>query len=125
MKNDLMKVYREVCSGYDCRNNLEAWENVVRHPAPRFYIDARRAHCRISPMLHGDKRQLEHLSPLKREMYEDLFATVLRLWQKKPFWGTSLNHVLKFAILEPAPRFYISAARMGQIWREKTKRVKG
>lgn len=124
MKDDLMKVFREVSGSYECRNNWEAWERVVEHPAPRFYIDPRRAHARISPMLHGDRSQIECLPPLKREMYEALFETTMRLWQKSAYWGKSLHYVLQFAVLEPAPRFYIKPVRMGQIWREKTKRSK-
>lgn len=122
MKDDLMKVFREVSGSYCCRNNWEAWKRVVEHPAPRFYVDARRAHHVISPMLHGDRSKLEELSPLKREMYEALFDTVMRLWQKNAYWGKSLNYVLQFAVMEPAPRFYINAYRMGQIWRERTRR---
>ncbi len=119
MKNDLMDVYREVCGSYSCRNNTEAWERVVRHPAPRFYVSSRRAHQYLSPMLHGDRSRIESLSPLKREMYEALFETVLSLWQKRAYCGRSLYYVLHFAVLEPAPRFYIEASRMGQIWREE------
>ena len=119
MKEDLLKVLREVSRSYECRNDSEAWERVVTHPAPRFYIAPRRAHLYLSPMLSGDRSRIEQLSPLKREMYEALFETVQRLWQKKSFWGRSLNYVLQFAVMEPAPRFYISAAMMGKIWRER------
>lgn len=124
MKRDLLKVYREVCSSYECRNNWEAWERVVQHEAPRFYVDARWALQVLAPMMRGDRSKLESLSPLKREMYEALYDTVLRLWQKSSFWGKSLNYVLPHAIKEPAPRFYIKTVRMGQIWRE-AKRKRG
>lgn len=124
MKEDLMKVYREVSGKYGCRTNSEAWEEVVRHPAPRFYVSSRRAHQRLSAMRRGDMSSLEKLSPLKREMYEDLFEVVRRLWQKKPYWGRSLNYVVQFAIQEPAKRFYIGPARMGQIWREYRRRIR-
>ena len=119
MKNDLMKVFREVASQHTCHNNWEAWEMVVQHPAPRFYIDPRRAHQRLSLLLHGDTSKIDCLNPLKKEMYEALFAVVMKMWQKPAYWGKSLNYVLKFAVMEPAPRFYISTIRMGQIWREK------
>ena len=122
MNNDLMRVFREVASSYECKNNWEAWDMVVRHPAPRFYVDVRRAHQYLSPMTRGDRSQLQRLSPLKQEMYEALFDVVMRLWQKEKFCGRSLNYVLRFAVMEPAPRFYINKIRMGQIWREKTRR---
>lgn len=122
MKRDLMQVYREVCSTYECRNSWEAWERTVTHEAPRFYVDARWALQILAPMMRGDKSQVESLTPLKREMYEALFDTVQELWQRSAFWGKSLNYVLPHAIMEPAPRFYIDVPRMGQIWREMKRR---
>ena len=121
MQNDLMKVYREVVA--DCpigTTQTEVYNMVVQHPAPRFYIDARMAHLVISKMMRGDYSRLQQLKPLKQQMYRDLYDTVLNLSQKKGFWRKSLYYILKEAVLEPAPRFYIDAPRMGQIWREKT-----
>ena len=121
MQNDLMKVYREVVA--DCpmkTTQEEVYDMVVNHPAPRFYVDPRRAHAVISPMMRGDRSALDRLIPLKRRMYEDLFSTVLMVSQKKNCWGKKLYYLLREAVLEPAPRFYIDAKRMGQIWREKT-----
>lgn len=122
MKEDLMKVYREVASKYDCRNNQEAFKLCIEHAAPRFYVDPRHAHQLISPLFYGDRSKIDSLPPLRREMYESLFETVMRLKQKSAYWDKSLMYVLRFAVLEPAPRFYISTIRMGQIWREKTRR---
>ena len=122
MKADLMRVYREVTSNGECRCQTEAYELTVTHPAPRFYVDVRWAHQRLSPMMRGDRRELEKMSPLTRSMYEDLFETVLRLSQKEKYWGKPLYYIVRHAVQEPAKRFYISAARMGQIWLEKKRR---
>ena len=119
-----MRVFREVAGKYECRHNQEAFERCINHPAPRFYIDPRRALQRISPMFYGDRSKIENLSPLRQEMYEDLFKTVQRLYQKNAYWGKSTYYVLQYAVLEPAPRFYISTSRMRQIWDEKTRRRK-
>ena len=125
MKNDLMRVYREVVGQYSCKNQTEAYDLTVRHPAPRFYVDARWAHQVISPMTRGDFKVLDKMDALRRQMYHDLLDTVLRLKQKEKYWNSSLYELVRHAILEPAPRFYINVDRMGQIWREKTvKRVK-
>ena len=75
---------------------------------------------RISPMMRGDLSKLKALSPLKQQMYMDLYEKVMELSQKKGFWRKSLYFILKDAVLQPAPRFYINATRMGQIWQEKT-----
>jgi len=121
MCNDLMQVYREVVNNCPMgTTQTEVYEQVVRHPAPRFYIDPRRAHAVISPMMRGDYSVLKSLNVLKRQMYHDLYDTVMRLSQKKGFWRKKLYYILREAVLEPAPRFYIDAPRMGQIWREKT-----
>ena len=65
MCNDLMQVYREVVA--DCpmgTTQTEVYEQVVRHPAPRFYIDARMAHLVISKMMRGDYSRLQQLKHL-------------------------------------------------------------
>jgi hypothetical protein len=125
MKNDLMRVYREIVGQYSCRTQTEAYELTVKHQAPRYYIDARWALQVISPMTRGDHSRLEKMSPLMQQMYYDLLDTVLRLKQTEKFWYSSLYELVRHAIQEPAPRFYIDTDRMGQIWREKTvKRVK-
>ena len=122
MKEDLMKVYREIVGQYSCRTQTEAYELTVQHQAPRYYVDARWALQVISPMTRGDHSMLDRRPPLIRQMYLDLLDTVLRLKQKEKFWDSSLFELVRHAVLEPAPRFYISAERMGQIWREKTVR---
>ena len=126
MKRDLMKIYAEVASQYSCQGQVEAYEKVVNHPAPRFYIDARRAYQNIAPLLRGDYSKLEKMNKLKQQMYRDLFEVVMRLTQKPRFWDKSPYYVVRYAVLEPAPRFYITGIRMGQIYneykREKLKR---
>ena len=124
MKDDLMKVYREISGSHTCRYQNDAYEQTVLHPAPRFYVDPRRAHQVISPMCRGDFSKLRMLSPLRQEMYQALFETVQRLYQSSAYWKKSLHYVLQFAVLEPAPRFYISADRMRLIWKERTRRKK-
>lgn len=120
MKDDLMRVYREVCSQYSCRHQEEVYEQSVLHEAPRFYVDARWASQRIAPLTRGDRSALEHMNPLTRMMYEELFGVVQRLYQEEKYWGKSLSYVLRYAVQEPASRFFISKERMGQIWRERT-----
>ena len=120
MKRDLMKVYREVANTGHFRSQRDIYRSVVEHPAPRFYVDAKWAHQRLSPLMRGDRSFLEQSgSALARQMYLDLYDVVMRLSQKERFWGSSLYHILQFAVLEPAPRFYISADRMRMIWKEE------
>lgn len=113
-----MKVYREVSASFECKTNTEAWERVIKHQAPRFYVCVRRAAQYILPMTRGDRSKINHLSPLRREMYEELFKILQRLWQEEKYLGKPMSCVLRAAIQEPAPRFYIDIRRMGQIWQE-------
>ena len=126
MKDDLMRVYREVVSQYSCRTQTEAYELTVTHEAPRFYVDARWALQVISPMTRGDFSLLDKMNALKRQMYRDLLDTVLRLKQKEKFWDSSLYELVRNAVMEPAPRFYIDKDTMRTIWKEYTavKRMK-
>lgn len=109
MHHDLIEAYKKVY--HTCWTQLQAYERTVNQPAPRFYVTARQASQVIAPMLRGDTERVDMMYPLRREMYYDLFAVVQRLIEKREFIGRSLHYIMKFAVLEPAPKFYISAKR--------------
>lgn len=119
MYDELMKVYCKVLREFDVRTQTEAFERTVRHPASRFFIDTRRAYQNIYPMLRGDYSRLEKMKPLRQEMYKALFDVVMRLSQKRQFWGKSPYYIVRFAVLEPAPRFYIGIEKMRKVFRER------
>lgn len=119
MKRDLMRVYRKECENYGGILQTEVFERTVRHPAPRFYVHAKSALRYISPMMRGDRRDIDRMKPLRRQMYEALFDVVMTLAQKERFWGMPPYTILRQAVMEPAPRFYIDATRMGQIFQEQ------
>lgn len=122
MYDELLKVYCKVCRDYECRTQAEAFERTVRHPASRYFVESRRAYQNIYPMLRGDFSRLEKMKPLRQEMYRSLFEVVMRLSQKRQFWGKSPYYIVKFAILEPAPRFYIGVEKMRKVFRERRKK---
>lgn len=116
-----MRAYRKACA--ECPQGTtqnQVYEIVVNMPAPRFYIDPRSALQVLSPLIRGDRTALEQMKPLRRQMYEDLFDVVMKMSQKSKYWRAPLYVILKDAVLQPAPRFYIDTMRMGQIWMEKT-----
>ena len=119
MYEELMKVYCKVLREFDVRTQTEAFERTVRHPASRFFIETRRAYQNIYPMLRGDFSRIEKMKPLRQEMYRALYDVVMRLSQKRQFWGKSPYYIVKFAILEPAPRFYIGVEKMRKVFRER------
>ena len=122
MYDELMKVYSGILRDFDVRTQAEAFERTVCHPASRFFIEPRRAYQNIYPMLRGDYSRLEKMKPLRQKMYKALFDVVMRLSQKRQFWGKSPYYIVKFAVLEPAPRFYIDVERMRKVFRERRNR---
>ena len=124
MKRDLMRVYRKLTSEFRFKSQTEAYQHVVEHEAPRFYVDARWALQRLSPMMRGDTSLLDKMSPLSRQMYLDLFEKVQDMKQKERYWSADLYHIIQDAVHEPAPRFYIKADTMRHTWREFMRRRK-
>lgn len=119
MYDELMQVYRKVLRDYDVRTQAEAFELTVSHAASRFFVDPRRAYQNIYPMLRGDYSRFEKMKPLRQEMYRALFDVVMRLSQKRQFWGKSPYYIVKFAVNEPAPRYYIGVEKMRKVFRER------
>lgn len=119
MYDELMKVYCKVCREFECRTQSEAFDRTVRQPASRFFVEPRRAYQNIYPMLRGDYSQLEKMKPLRQEMYKALYDVVIRLSQKRQFWGKSPYYIVRFAVMEPAPRFYIGIEKMRKVFRER------
>ena len=118
MSEDLRVAYRSVMNRYDIRTQQEAYERTVCEPAPRFYVNGHSAYYIIRPMLCGDYSKLERMLPLRQEMYKALLEVVLRLSRKREFHGRSPYYICKFAVNEPAPRFYIGVEKMRKVFRK-------
>lgn len=113
---DLMEAYKRVCG--TCWTQSEAYERMVMEPAPRYYVSAKQASQIISPMLRGDFERVNMMLPLHREMYYALFDEVMRLCEKRDYVGKGLLYIMREAVLQPAPRFFISPtrAKIIRIW---------
>ena len=103
---DLLDVYREVAP--DCWSQGEAWMRTVKHKAPRYYITPERARNIISLMINGDMSVLDRMRPNKKRMYLSLYETMERLLQKRAYSNKPLIFVLSFAVIQPAPEFFIT-----------------
>ena len=119
MQRDVINAYKEVYA--KCFTQREAYERTVLQPAPRYYVTPKQALQVISPMMKGDFEMVDMMMPLRREMYYSLFNEVMKLSEKREFIGKSLSHVMRFAVLQPAPRFYIGwdRAKRIRIWLRK------
>lgn len=113
MQRDLIDAYKRVCGS--CWSQTQAYERMVNEPAPRYYVSARQASQIISPMVRGDFERVDMMLPLRREMYYSLFKVVQELLEKREFIGKSLSHIMRFAVVQPAPKFFISPLRASTI----------
>ena len=109
MQHDLISAYKRVCG--NCWSQRQAYERMVNEPAPRYYISPRQASQNIALMVKGDFSRVDMMLPLRREMYYSLFKVVQELSEKREFIGKSLSYIMKFAVIQPAPKFFISPIR--------------
>lgn len=112
---DLMAAYRRIAPS--CATQAQAWRRVAESPAPRYYITHYQAYQRMLQMFRGD-RKVREMSIYKKRLYESLYDTVIKLSQKREFLNMSLYQITQYAILEPAPSFFVSPTSMPRIFHE-------
>lgn len=116
MRQDMMKVYKEVYSS--CWSQREAWEKTIRHPAPRFYISPKQAYEVLRPMFfYGDFSALGKMKPTRQRLYQALYEVVKSLSYKRDYIGMSLHKIVNHAISQPAPEFFVDWEAMRKIFR--------
>ena len=109
MQVDLIEAYKQVYG--TCWTQRQAYERMVLQPAPRYYVTPKQACSVISHMMRGDFEFVNMMMPLRREMYYSLFDVVVKLSEKREFIGKSLSYIMKHAVAQPAPKFFISPTR--------------
>ena len=102
---DLMAAYRRIADS--CTTQKQAWERTVDSPAPRYYITHFQAYQRMLQFYKKDPA-IQSLPLLQRRQFEALYETCLRMSQQKEYVGMSLYQLTQFAILQPAPSFFVS-----------------
>ena len=84
---------------------LEIFEQIVRLPAPRFYVSSERAlRVTYSLMNHAS---IDHMQPTRARMFRDLLKVIERLRAERP--RLSLPRIVEEAIMTPAPELYLTA----------------
>lgn len=106
---DLMAAYRSVVSS--CSTQQQAWKRTVDSPAPRFYVTHFQAYQRMLQFYKKDPA-INKLPLLQKRQYEALYEVCLRMSQQKEYLGMSLYQLTQFAILQPAPSFFVSVKSM-------------
>lgn len=107
MQADMIKAYCTVLKEHQCWTYEDACSKAVKLPAPRYYVTPKQAHMVISPMMKGDFEMVNLMMPLRRKMYYSLFDTVVKMTEQRQYADKSLWHIMKFAVLQPAPEFFI------------------
>ena len=112
-QDDLIKAYNSVA--YQCYSQDEAYKRAVKQPAPRYYVSPKQALQVISPMVRGDFEKVDMMLPNRKRMYYSLFEKVVELSEKRAFIGKSLLYICRFAVISPAPEFFISHKAIANI----------
>lgn len=84
---------------------------MVKQPAPRYYVTPKQAYQVISPMMKGDFERVDLMAPTRRNLYYSLFEQVIRLSETREFIGKSLFYIMQYAVIQPAPEFFLSPTR--------------
>lgn len=110
MQDDLIKAYNKVAPF--CWSQKDAYEKTVKQPAPRYYITPKQAAQVLSPMLRGDFERVNMMQNNKRRMYYSLLEKVNELSEKRAFVGKSLRYIAEYAVIQPAPEFFMQPSNL-------------
>ena len=113
MYHDLIEAYKAVAP--HCWTQSEAYERMVKQPAPRYYVTPKQAYQVIAKMVKGDFEMVNMMLPLRRKMYYALYDEFVSLCEKPMFYGKSVWFIMQHAVSRPAAEFYISAERAKHI----------
>lgn len=102
--DDLMRAFQQELAGRPHILLPEVLKAVVASPSKRFWVTSERASIVIYNMMKGD--ELEHMRPLKRKMFREIYRRVMKLKANYP--QLSIPILTEQVVAEPAPEFYIT-----------------
>lgn len=102
--DDLMRAFQQELAGRPHILLPEVLNAVVSSPSKRFWVTSERAAIVIYNMMKGD--ELEHMRPLKRKMFREIYRRVMKLKANYP--QLSIPILTEQVVAEPAPEFYIT-----------------
>jgi hypothetical protein len=112
-QDDLIKAYNKVAPL--SWSQEDAYKKAVKEPAPRYYVSPKQALQIISPMVKGDFERVNMMMPNRKRMYYSLFEKVIELSEKRSFVGKSLFYIMHFAVLCPAPEFFVGYRKVAEV----------
>lgn len=120
-QEDLMKAYCRVSGSSYFQQ--EAFIRTTKEPAPRYYVSPKQAYQVLSKMMHGDFSGVDRMHDTRRRMYYSLYERTLQLAEQRAFLGKSLWAIVPYAVLSPAPEFFIGCESVRRIRRWIKKRI--
>lgn len=102
--DDLMRAFQQELAGRPHILLPKVLNAVVSSPSKRFWVTSERAAIVIYNMMKGD--ELEHMRPLKRKMFREIYRRVMKLKANYP--QLSIPILTEQVVAEPAPEFYIT-----------------
>lgn len=102
--NELKEAYRRQMKRGGASSTAEIYENMVREPAPRFWVGEEHAAEVVSRMRKGETPVV---LASRRRMYAEIFRRVERMLADQP--GIPLIEAVVRVVNSPAPEFYMSA----------------
>ena len=110
---DLIEAYKAVAP--TCWSQQQAYERMVKQPAPRYYVTAKQAYQVISKMVKGDFEMVNMMLPLRRKMYYAIYDEFVALCENPMYCGKSVWFIVQHVVARPAAEFYISPDRAKHI----------
>lgn len=104
--NDLMRAFVEEIESCDNIILPAVLNRVVNKPSKRFWVSAERAAIVVSSMMRGNRLQKMQYST-RREMFFEIYNRVMKLREIYP--EKSIYQLTCQVVLEPAPKFYLTA----------------
>lgn len=110
---DLINAYKAVCG--QCWTQQQAYERMVKQPAPRYYVTPKQAYQVIARMVKGDFEFVNMMLPLRRKMYYALYDEFVSLCENPMYYNKSVWFIIQHAVVRPAAEFYVSPERAKHI----------
>lgn len=112
-QNDLIEAYKVAVK--TSLTDGEACSKTVKMAAPRYYVTPKQAYQVICKMMRGDFELVDMMYDNRKRMYYSLFQRVVELSEKRAFVGKSLWYIMPYAVMEPAPEFFLSPLTVSRI----------
>ena len=117
MRTDLMQNFRKVLSENKIGMSVsELCEEVVKRPAKRFYVSSMQAYKVVSKIRKGNLQALERMAPYRKDMFLEINRMVDEYLTRYEYASKPLIFIVAHVISNRAPRFYISAESMRQLY---------